>query len=170
VCVILVACTPNEPTTSTEFYLLVDVTASVEHSNTLFYLQSINEGIAQLKNVAFDRPTSNLFININATINEVAKNNADKQRVVISSDLLDNSPLFSAYSKNQMRELKKSPDFLINILEQHAPITQSLDKMDVIIVYQPNSRTDESFRLISSVFKNYLISKGANAVQIQANL
>ena len=134
------------------------------------YLKSIDEEIAKLNSVEFDRPNSNLFVNINSTINKVAKNNADNQLVLIQSDLLDNSSLFSAYDSEQMLKLKKSPAFLINILEQHAPINQSLDKMDVIIVYQPIAKTDEAYRLISSIFKDYLISKNAKSVQIVANL
>ena len=100
----------------------------------------------------------------------MAESNADKQLVIIQSDMLDNSFIFSAYDKGKMAQLEKSPDFLAKLLDQHAPITvQSLDKMKVLIVYQPNASTDYTFRIISERYKAYLQNKGAT-VEIVANL
>lgn len=229
VCVFFFSCAPNEPITSSEVYLLVDVTASAENKNhplnlttekitRLFeldtkpksgvkYSQSIisevhlnqefsddlepanpkkfnpyrrkakvkkfvtkvESAIKNLENSNYDRESSNIFIALANTMNKVAGNDADNQLVIIQSDMLDNSFLFSAYDKQQMKNLEKSPEFLTQILEQHSPVTMSLQKMKVVIVYQPNAQTDYAFRLISERYKAYLESKGAT-VKIVANL
>jgi len=226
---LVVSCTPSEPPTSSEIYLVVDVTASAENKNHplnltaeklthLFeldtkpksgvkYSQSIisevhlnqefsdelepvnpakynkykrlpkikkfvgkvENAVKELENSEYDRESSNIFIALSNIINKVAKNDADRQLVIIQSDMLDNSFMFSAYDKGQMKKVAESPTYLTELLEQHSPITQSLQKMRVIIVNQPNAKTDYAFRLISERYKAYLQSKGAT-VEIVANL
>lgn len=133
------------------------------------FVTKIESAVTKLENSEYDRASSNIFIAIANTINKVIKNDADKQLVIIQSDMLDNSYLFSAYDSGQMARLKKSPKFLIDILGKETPITENLDKMKIIIVHQPNAQTDYSFRLIANIYKKYLQDKGAS-VQIVGNL
>jgi hypothetical protein len=227
---LMVSCTPSEPPTSSEIYIVVDVTASAENKNhplnlnaekitRLFefdtkpkasakYSQSIisevhlnqefseelesanpakfnpyrrkatvknfvvkvENAVKDLENTKYDRESSNIFIALANIINKVAKNDKDRQLVIIQSDMLDNSFMFSAYNKQQMEKVENSPEFLTEILEKHTPITQSLKKMRVVILYQPNAQTDFSFRLLTQRYKDYLLSKGVKSVEIMANL
>jgi hypothetical protein len=226
---LMVSCTPSETPHSTEFYRVLDVTASAKtkthslnvnvdkirhlfeldtkpkssvrysqsiisevHLNEVFSLElegansgkynkykrlakikkfvsQVEQASTALENIPFDRESSNIFIALANIINKVAQNNADTQVVLIQSDMLDNSFMFSAYDKNQMKQLQKSSNFLSDILNKFSPITMSLSKMKVVIVYQPNTQTDFAFRLISQRYKAYLENKGAT-VEIVANL
>lgn len=133
------------------------------------FVKNVANAIKELENSEYDRASSSIFLALNTIINKVAKNDADKQLIICQSDMLDNSFLFSAYDKNQIKQLQKSPEFLSQFLEKQTPITMSLQKMKVIIVHQPNAQTDYVFRLIARQYKKYLQSKGAT-VEIVANV
>jgi hypothetical protein len=133
------------------------------------FVTKVANAIDELENSAYDRQSSNIFIPLANLINSVAKNDGDNQLVIIQSDMLNNSREFSSYNKKHLQQLEKSPEFLTEILEKYAPVTMSLGKMKIIIVYQPNAKTDYIFRLISEQYKAYLESKGAT-VEIAANL
>lgn len=138
-------------------------------SKTNKFVEKVVGAVKKLENVEYDRKSSNIFIALSNIINKVSINDSDNQLVIINSDMLDNSFIFSAYDKGQIKKLGNSTNYLSELLEQHAPITMSLHKMKVMIVYQPNSQTDFAFRLLSERYKAYLKSKGAT-VEIVANL
>lgn len=132
------------------------------------FISKIGTALKDVENAEYDRPSSNIFLALSEIINKVGKRQADKQVVIINSDILDNSYMFSAYNKEHLEKVESSSEFLRNILEQYAPILP-IPGMKVIIVYQPNISTDYAFRLISKQYKAYLESKGAT-VEIVANL
>jgi hypothetical protein len=132
------------------------------------FTSKIGTALKNLENAEYDRPSSNIFLTLSEIINKVAKRNATRQVVIVQSDVLDNSYMFSAYNKAHLKKVENSPEFISKILEQYAPI-QSIPRMKIIIVYQPSIKTDYIFRLISKQYKAYLESKGAT-VEIVANL
>jgi hypothetical protein len=129
----------------------------------------IKEALSRLENTEFERNSSNIFLSLSKIINQVAKSGADEQIIIIQSDMLNHSPLFSAYNSRQMRKLKNNPEMLVEILEKGAPIIESLN-MHIYIINQPlDATSDRAFQLISNIYKDYLISKGCT-VDIVANL
>ncbi|QMU65526.1 MAG: hypothetical protein GKR88_15370 [Flavobacteriaceae bacterium] len=138
------------------------------------FVAQVMQAIEDVQQADYDRESSTIFLNVNNTITKVANNNADQQLVIIQSDMLNNSREFSAYNRQDMKKLVQSPNYLAELLEQYAPITAtslSLQKMKVIIVFQPtDTQTDYAFRLISQRFKDYLLSKGMQSVEVVANL
>ena len=133
------------------------------------FTANVINALTELEQATYDRATSNIFLALSKIINTIAKNDMDEQHLYVISDILDNSFLFSAYDKNQMKKLQKSPDYLAEILNKHAPIDYSLDKMKITIIHQANAKTDYLFHIVSNAYKTYLQSKGST-VEIVANL
>ena len=133
------------------------------------FTSTIQTSLEDLASAKYDRPSSNIFVTLSDFINKVAKNGADRQVIIIQSDMLNHSRIFSAYNKKQLEKVEKTPDFLVGLLEQHAKIIHSLEKMKIIIVFQPsNTQTDFAFRIIAKQYIQYLESKNIQSVEIRS--
>lgn len=133
------------------------------------FLSSIDMAIQDLQNVEFGRPKSSIFVPVAKTINKLAQTKANRQILVIQSDLFENTFILSKYDKNQMIKIENKPQSLEQVLDKETPIYSRLDNMTIYIINQPKSNSDKDFYIISNIYKNWLESKGAK-VEIMANL
>jgi hypothetical protein len=133
------------------------------------FLSNIDIAIQDLQNVEFGRPKSSIFVPVAKTINKLAQTKANRQILVIQSDLFENTFILSKYDKSQMIKIENKPQSLEQVLDKETPIFSRLDNMGIYIINQPKSNTDKDFYIISSIYKNWLESKGAT-VEIMANL
>ncbi|MBK9638729.1 MAG: hypothetical protein IPO63_13295 [Bacteroidetes bacterium] len=90
---------------------------------------------------------------------------ADTKILVVNSDLMENTPKFSLYNKNtyfNSAEVKR-------IFNESYPLP-NLKGIEVYLIYQPNSpNTDNTYKLISQVYKELLTEKGGAEVYTLAN-
>jgi hypothetical protein len=133
------------------------------------FLSNISTAIQELQKVKFGRPQSSIFVPVAKTINKLSKTKANKQILVLQSDLFENTFILSKYDKSQMNKIENKPQSLEEVLDKETPIHSRLDNMTIYIINQPKSDTDKDFYIISKIYKNWLESKGAK-VEIMANL
>lgn len=133
------------------------------------FMSEIDTALQELNHVKYGRQTSSIFIPVAQTINKIARTNADKQVLLLNSDLFENTFILSKYDKAQMKKIANAPKSLEEILDRETPVNHRLDKMTIYIVHQPDIETDEDFYIISQIYKNWLEQKGAH-VEITANL
>lgn len=130
---------------------------------------ALTSALENLKNLEYGRKTSSIFIPVAETINKLASTGADKQVLLLNTDLFENTFIMSKYDKKQMTEIENNPQILSTILDKETPINQKLDKMTIYIIHQPTSDTDEDFYIISRLYSKWLESKGAKVI-ITANI
>lgn len=133
------------------------------------FLSKIDIANQDLQNAKFGRPQSSIFLPVAKTINKLAKTKANKQILVVQTDLFENTFILSKYDKSQMNKIENKPQSLEQVLDKETPIFSRLDNMTIYIINQPKTDTDKDFYIISNIYKNWLESKGAK-VSIMANL
>lgn len=115
------------------------------------------------------RSHSSIYLPIARELNKLSKSNADKKILVIYSDLMENEPDFSFYSKEKFQLLKTNPDSVENIFSHEQPLN-SLSGIEVHFVFQPKDAfADAQYKLVFAFYKNMLEKHGAT-VYLGANL
>lgn len=133
------------------------------------FTKNVDIAIDQLLSEPMDRPFSSLYIAIVGELNRLAESKAKKKRLVIYSDLMEQSPLFSFYTKKTLAELKANPDSIAGRLNKEAALP-ALNGIEVYLVYPPmNIEDSEQYRIVSNWYKKILEQQGAK-VFIEANL
>ncbi len=133
------------------------------------FFSEVNAVLKTLEDADYGRNASSIYIPIANTINRLSKTRANRQILLINSDLFENTFILSKYNSSQMERIRQDPNYLAQVLDKETPIHGRLERMDIYILHQPESGTDEDFYLISHAYKRWLESKGATVI-ISANL
>ena len=111
---------------------------------------------------------SHLYFGIAEELNKLSKGKAHHKVLVISSNLLENTNIFSAYRPKDLKLLQENPDSVINLLNDQLPL-ENLIGVKVYIIYPAIPEDHELFVSMSTLYKTMLTRKGAK-VYIAGNL
>lgn len=129
----------------------------------------LDSATGKLLSEPIGRPSSSLYIPLANELSRLAESHAKKKTLIVFSDLLEESYLFSFGSPKTLQMLKENPDNVSAMLEKEAPLP-SLKGVEIYVIFQPvNSAESNVFHIVSGFYQRLLESKGAR-VNISANL
>ncbi len=112
---------------------------------------------------------SECFRIISNEIQEMINNHAEKNILIVFSDLQENSELFNCYKKSSQQLLHKTPIEVSKIFEATHLLPKDLRAVKIFFVFAPkNSEADKRYMDMIGVYKYLLESRGA-IVKVQAN-
>ena len=124
----------------------------------------VTDTIAQAESTPAGENNSSIYFPVANALNELAQSNADKKYALIYSDLMENTPQLSFYSKNTLKEVKEKPDAIRNLLESQVQL-QSLSGITIYLMYEPtNSLQDEEFKIVSKFYSDFFENYGATVI------
>ncbi len=103
---------------------------------------------------------------------KMKKKEADRYYLVIYSDMLENSELFSFYGQNWQQRIEKmavNPDQTIAELSQKGPAMPDLSEFDIYVVVSRNTENDEKINLSEQFWTSIFEYQGAT-VTFNSNL
>lgn len=134
------------------------------------FYQSVNENIEVIKKKPIGKNGSFVLYSIAKMLNDMAigKNTHDK-KIIVFSDLAENTPTFNIYKNFFYELMKKSPEECFKIFDREYPLP-NLKGIEIIFINKPlDSKQDEQYHLLSQTLKTYYQGKGAK-VTITASL
>lgn len=133
------------------------------------FRQELDTAIDKLLSEPAGRPSSSLYVPVMGTLERLSASKAKNKRLVVFSDLLEESSLVKFDEKKTLTLLRQKPDSIAAILEKEAPVP-SLNGIEIYMIYEPVNSTDsDQHRIISNFYKKIFEQKGAK-VFIGANL
>lgn len=131
--------------------------------------EELDSAISNLLSEPVGTPSSSIYIPITKELSRLAGSKARNKRLIIFSDLLEETSLLEFDRKKTLAQLKQNPDSIAGILSMEAELPP-LDGIEIYIVYRPvNSDDSDRHRIISRFYKNLFEKNGAK-VFIGANL
>jgi hypothetical protein len=120
------------------------------------------ESAWKLLNDSVGRESSTVYQPIVRELNRLAKSTATSRKLLVFSDLNENSSVFSVHTKKDFDLLKKDPNAVLEKLSQKGKLPPSLTGIEVFFVYHPkNPEDDERFSLMANLFSDALTMRGA---------
>lgn len=108
---------------------------------------------------------SECFRSIAGELARMKENKADKNLLVIYSDLGENSDLFSVYEKAALAHVLKNPDSVLKKFEATKLLPRSLSGFTVLFIFQPKNRAeDKLFTIMAGLYKKILSGLGAKVI------
>lgn len=115
------------------------------------------------------KSNSSVYLPIARELKHLSESKSTIKRVLIYSDLMENTSDLSFYNESILGMLASHPDSIEKILEEKFLIP-SLDGIEVHIIYQPaKADKDRIFKIVSEFYAKMLEAKGAK-VFIEANI
>lgn len=108
---------------------------------------------------------SSIWVPLVREVNRLAQSAAYEKIIILYSNCLENSSVFSTY---QQPDLLRNPDSVKHLLLQQAE-PRNLTGVKVYIVFKPSITDIDAFRRMAGIFKDILEQAGAE-VNITANL
>ncbi len=102
-------------------------------------------------------------------LNRLASSDASVKKLIIYSDLTENSDWFSFFKKTNQNKLLKRPHIIEKAFLKEYKLNDNLSGIQIYLVYQPTLETETIYRKLSALYKSILEKRGA-IVHIQANL
>ena len=115
------------------------------------------------------RKYSSVYLPFAREVNRMAKTTGNNKRIILLSDLVENSEFLSFFAKNSQEDLEKSPEIIAEYFQKELALVDDLTGITIHIVHQPNERDNWVFKKLSRVYRTMLEQRGAR-VLIQANL
>ena len=107
------------------------------------------------------KANSFVFKSISEALNTLAVSHSDKKQLIVTSDLRENSPLYSFHNQEMLSILKKSPDSVKNIFLTKYPL-MDLSGIVVFLYYEPVDYSDSDvFEIIADFYVSILTSHNA---------
>jgi hypothetical protein len=114
-------------------------------------------------------PYSECFAAICDELRRLKAKEADRNVLLVYSDLQEHSLLFDSYAPTNRELLAKSPKRVIDVFNSSPLVPGDLNGIEIHFLYQPRTRLeDANFRTMASIFEHVLTSRGAR-VLIQAD-
>jgi hypothetical protein len=112
---------------------------------------------------------SECFATIASELQRMASHHAERNILLVFSDLQEKSDLFNCYPVSSQELLRKTPGKVLERFNNTHLLPNHLNGFDVYFVYQPNTREDDKrFAGMISIYKSLLESRGAR-VKVQAD-
>lgn len=125
-------------------------------------LITANKGVPPLHN-------SECFRTISTEIQAMINNHAEKNILLVFSDLQENSELFNCYKKSNQELLHKKPTQVSRIFEDAHLLPKDLRFIKIYFVFAPGNREEDKMYMgMIEVYKKLLEPRGATII-VQAN-
>ena len=135
--------------------------------STRYYAQ-IDSAITLIQNHRSTMTASTIFKVLSEELNRLSGLNYAKKVLIINSDLMENS-FINFYDDSTIQKIVESPEKVSELMLSKYPISD-LTGIDVLIVYIPKDKEDNTrFEVLSGFYRNLLESLGAK-VHIVGNL
>ncbi len=132
-------------------------------NNILLHFQHISGDTQELD-------YSECFSIVSQELNRLAKSNADKKIVYISSDIRENTDIFSCYSNAGKALIQNNPDSVANLMITNYPLPDTLIGTELILAYTPKNRDEEKIYLqMVEVYRIALETRGVSITMEQEN-
>ena len=127
--------------------------------DSFFY--TIQNDILKIKSESTGRHSSFICYEISNTIERLNSCvDCGQKRIIVLSDLMENSDVFSVYNSQQWKLMNKKPEEIYPILDHEYPI-KNAQGIELIIKHQPLSPIeDEKFHSVYRFFERYYGMKG----------
>ncbi|HRH03430.1 MAG TPA: hypothetical protein PLN13_09205 [Bacteroidia bacterium] len=130
---------------------------------------AIESKLSEIPSDSVEKENSSIYLPIVRELNQLSQSKSDRKILVVYSDLMENTPEFSFYRKEDFELVKNQPYSLQKRFEKELLISP-LSGVEIYFIYQPKDlKSDARFLIISEFYKKLLESKGAK-VTISANL
>jgi hypothetical protein len=131
-------------------------------------IDTFNTGVTDIISQAEQAPAgennSSIYYPVAESLNDLSQSNADNKYALIYSDLMENTPELTYYSKTILKEMREKPEVIRALLETQVKLN-SLQGITIYLLYQPtNSLQDEEFKIVSEFYKDLFESKGATVI------
>lgn len=118
-------------------------------------------------NSNFDRSKSKIYQNLCREINSLKQNIADNKIIIVYSDMLENSELFSIYTDNT--DNIKIEDFEKKHLQKDC-LLPDLSDIDIFVVTNRNQKNDENINKAERFWKQLFKSHHVKSFTLDAEL
>ena len=137
------------------------------------FSSDLKESFSSLLNEAdWGTDASKIYQKVTRELLKMKKKTADRNYLIIYSDMLENSNLFSFYGQNwrqKIERLAEDPGTTLEQLAEKGPAMPDLSEFDIFIVASRDSENDEKINLSEKLWTNLLEYQGAT-VSFNANL
>lgn len=129
----------------------------------------VDKIITDTQNETIGRNNSSVYLSITREINRLSESKSQRKVILIYSDLMENEREMSFYNPRTLELLKTKPDEIQEYFETQLQL-QSLNGIDIYLIYQPgNPYEDREYKIASEFYKKLFEKKGAK-VESTANI
>lgn len=117
-----------------------------------------------LENADWGTEASKIYQKVSRELLKMKRNEADRKYLIIYSDMLENSKLFSFYGSNwkqQIEKLAEDPELTLGQLAKNGPALPDLSEFEIFVVVTRNSENDEKINLSEQLWTSILEQQGA---------
>jgi hypothetical protein len=129
-----------------------------------FYAELENSFSELLNSINWGTDASKIYQKVTREIIKMKKLEADKKYLIIYSDMLENSKLFSFYGakwKNNIEKMIKSPESTLENLSKTGPALPDLSEFEIYIITNRTSANDEKINLSEQLWQGLFEYQGA---------
>ncbi len=123
-------------------------------------LKHFKDSLDVLNNRQQSYTRSEVFRLVVSELNVLASATGNRKLVLIS-DLKENSSFFSVYTPNQLRLLNRNLEGATSLFEANASLVEDLSGITVEIIYQPTLKDDALFARLVLLYQSILEPRGA---------
>jgi hypothetical protein len=134
------------------------------------FYQDIEKNIKNIKNQPKGTKGSFVCYSIAKMLTDIVNcEDCINKKVIVLSDLAENTPAFNIYKEADRRLIEKNPKAFYKLLDREYPVP-NLNGIELVFVNRPPDSThDEQYHLLSQSLKTYYQDRGAK-VTITASL
>ena len=117
-----------------------------------------------LENADWGTDASKIYQKVSRELLKMKKSEADRKYLIIYSDMLENSKLFSFYGTNwkqQIEKLAADPELTLEQLAKNGPALPDLSEFEIFVVASRNQQNDEKINLSEQLWTSILEQQGA---------
>ncbi|WP_167615485.1 hypothetical protein [Maribellus sediminis] len=117
-----------------------------------------------LENADWGTDASKIYQKVSRELLKMKRNEADRKYLIIYSDMLENSKLFSFYGSNwkqQIEKLAEDPELTLDQLAKNGPALPDLSEFEIFVVVTRNPENDEKTNLSEQLWTSILEQQGA---------
>ncbi|WP_167605195.1 hypothetical protein [Maribellus sediminis] len=117
-----------------------------------------------LENADWGTDASKIYQKVSRELLKMKRNEADRKYLIIYSDMLENSKLFSFYGlnwKQQIEKLAEDPELTLDQLAKNGPALPDLSEFEIFVVVTRNPENDEKINLSEQLWTSILEQQGA---------
>jgi hypothetical protein len=129
-----------------------------------FYAESENSFSTLLKTANWGTDASKIYQKVTRELIKMKKSEADSKYLIIYSDMLENSKLFSFYGatwKNNIEKMMEDPESTLAKLSKDGPALPDLSEFEIYIITTRTSANDEKINLSEQLWTTLFEYQGA---------
>lgn len=129
------------------------------------FVRSLEEGITEyMDNTNWGKPSSKIYQKVAREFIKLKRVKANHKYMIIYSDMLENSNLFSFYGvnwKNKLSEMTKNPEETLQKLSKKGPVLPDLSEFIIFVIVQRTIENDEKINVSEEFWTAIFEQQGA---------